>query len=126
MKKDNTTSSVQCNYPKTIYDEELSEGVTYLTKKDTDLSVDIIVDSGETYKYYNHPLCLFVVDNDTVHPVTISPNPSSNDDYLIPKDVIAFIEQNFITLIDFANLKIDGSVFFDSLREWSRRNPIEK
>ena len=114
------------DYPKTISDEELSEGVTYLTKKDTDLSVDILVDSGETYKYYNHPLCLFIVDNDMVHPVTISHNPSSNNDYKIPNDVITFIEQNFIMLIDFANLKIDGSIFFNSLREWKKQKGINQ
>lgn len=116
----NTISSPQDNYPKTIYDEELSEGVTYLTRKDTDLSVDIIVDSGETYKVYSHPLCLFVVDGDIVHPVTISHKPSSNNGYNIPQDVINFIEQNFVVLIEFANLKIDGSKFFNAIREWKR------
>ncbi len=37
------------NYAKTRGDEELSEGVTYLPMRETGLSKDIIVDTGETY-----------------------------------------------------------------------------
>ena len=110
------------NFPSTIHDKELSEGVTYLTTRDTNLSADIIVDSGETYKHYSHPLCLFVVDGETVHPITISPNPSAIGEYEIPDDILLFITQNISTLIDFANMKIDGSKFFTSLRAWKNKH----
>ena len=106
------------NFPTTIHDEELSEGVTYLTTRDTNLSADIIVDSGETYMHYQHPLCLFVVDGEKVHPITISHNPSTIEEYEIPDDILLFIIQNISTLIDFANMRIDGSQFFTSLRAW--------
>jgi len=113
-------SSDSKNYPRTIYDEEFKEGVTYLPTKDTSLSVDIIVDSGESYKYNNHPLCLFVVDGENVHPVTISLNPSTIGGYQIPDDVRDFIEQNISVLIDFANMKIDGPNFFALLNAWKK------
>ena len=109
------------NFPSTIHDKELSEGVTYLTTRDTNLSADIIVDSGETYKHYSHPLCLFVVDGETVHPITISPNPSAIGEYEIPDDILLFITQNISTLIDFANMTIDGSKFYTSLRAWKKQ-----
>ena len=106
--------------PTTIHNEELAEGVTYLTTRDTNLSADIIVDSGETYKHYQHPLCLFVVNGEKVHPITISLSPSTIGEYEIPGDILLFITQNISTLIDFANMKIDGSKFFTSLREWKK------
>lgn len=104
-----------------ITDEELTECVTYLPIEVTGLSADIIVDCGETYKYYDHPLCLFVVDGEDVYPVTISHNSSAIEEYNIPDDVVLFIRQNINTLIAFADLKIDGAEFFDSLKAWKRK-----
>lgn len=111
-------SSNRGNFPTSIHDDELSEGVTYLTTRDTNLSADIIVDSGETYKEYKHPLCLFIVDGEIVHPITISNNPSATDGYEIPRDIFNFIVQNVDILFDFANMRMDGSKFFAFLREW--------
>lgn len=106
------------NYAKTRRDEELSENVTYLPTTDTNLSADIIVDSGESYLYYNHPLCLYVVKDDKVYPATISSDPSTIDGYQIPDDIRLFIVQNISLLTDLANMKIDGSAFFDALSAW--------
>lgn len=108
------------NFSHTIYDEELTEGVTYLSKNDTGLSSDVIVDTGETYKYSNHPLCLYVVDGKNVHPVSITEVPSSFDGYNVPNDIIIFIRQNLNTLIEVADLKIDGYEFFERIEEWEK------
>ena len=55
-------------YAQTLQDEELTEGVTYLHQRDTGLPCDIIVDCGKTYEYYNHPLCLYIVNgNNYMH-----------------------------------------------------------
>lgn len=103
------------NCPTNRDDEELTEGVTYLSKEQTNLSVDIIVDCGETYKWYRHPLCLFIVNGDSVIPVTISQVPKGPNGVIIPPDVISFIKHNIKLLTDFANMVIDGPDFYDAL-----------
>ena len=109
-------ASIFGNCAKTRDDEELMEGVTFLDKKFTKLPCNIIVDTGETYKYYNHPLCLYVVDGDNVIPVTIESQPRIKEGYKVPPEVLPFIMDNITALTDVANFKISGSQFFDSIR----------
>ena len=107
----------QNTFSTSIYDEELTEGVTYLYTRDTNLSHDIIVDCGETYIYYHHALCMYVVEGEKVHPVLISPNPSTIEDYNIPDDIRSFITQHITLLTDLADLKISGGTFFKALED---------
>lgn len=99
-------------------DEELKEGVTYLSKKDTGLSEDIIVDCGETYKIYNHKLCLYIVKNSEVYPVSLSDNPTSPTGAALPLDIERFIRDEVDVLVKFANMEIDGGDFFDAIKNW--------
>jgi len=101
------------NYASKLDDEELSDGVTYLKTKDTGLSCDIIVDCGETYKLYNHPLCVYIVNGNDVEPVVVSSTPFSPKGKSVPTDVASFIQNCLSTLTGFANLKIDGGDFYD-------------
>lgn len=118
------------NYAKTLQDEELKDGVTYLSTKDTGLSKDIIVDCGETYKVYHHNLCLYVVNGNEVYPVFISTNPTSPLEKVVPVDIISFIKDNLTTLIQFANMEIDGGDFFDAIEKYKNSKngymPIEE
>ena len=98
-------------YAQTLQDEELTEGVTYLHQRDTGLPCDIIVDCGKTYEYYNHPLCLYVVNGNNVYPVDIVKETTSSLE--IPSEIIKFIKDNYNTLCAFANMEIDGPEFFD-------------
>ena len=110
------------NFARTLGDEELSDCVTYMPSKDTKLPYDIIIDCGETYKYFKHPLCLYVVNgesndpNTEVIPVTISKNPSviNGTNTLNVTPIINFIRDNEEYLIKLANLEISGPEFFDS------------
>lgn len=107
------------NCPTSRDDEELTEGVTYLRSSFTHLPCDIIVDSGKTYEWYHHPLCLFVVDGDNVVPVTIERQPRIMDGCKVPPEVLSFIMDNYDTLVKFGNLKMSGGVFFDKLRAYN-------
>ena len=106
------------NYAKTRGDEELSEGVTYLPMRETGLSKDIIVDTGETYIWCKHELCLYVVEGDNVYPVLISDNPTSHTGNEVPKDIATFIRDNIVILTQVADMEIDGGRFFDALEEY--------
>jgi len=103
---------------KSLQDEELKEGVTYLSKKDTSLSKDIIVDRGETYKIYNHSLCLYIVNNNEAYPVLISNTPTCPIGIDIPSDIETFIRNEVEVLTKFANMEIDGWEFFDAIRDY--------
>mgnify|MGYP006928560087 CR=1 FL=1 len=96
-------------------DEEFLENVTYLSPKDTGLSKGILVDCGENYKYYNHPLCLYVIsdNNVDVFPVTISNTPHTIKDFIIPSDIISFIQNSCSILKKLADMEISGGEFFD-------------
>jgi hypothetical protein len=84
--------------------------------------VDIIIDTGETYKYYKHPMCLYVVTGKTVIPVTVSSNPKAYGDRdNVPSDVIQFIINNKTLLEDVANITIDSWDFFEGLEEYRRK-----
>lgn len=110
----NETTYKTCNnFAKKRTDEELQDCVTYLKSDSTGLSCDIIVDCGETYKYFNHPLCLYIVNGEDVFPVLIAEQPSAPRGEKIPMDVIVFIQQNLQALRDLANLEISGDEFFD-------------
>lgn len=104
------------NFSTTIRDEELSEGVTYLPTKTTGLSHDIIVDCGETYRVFNHDLCLYVVNGDDVYPVLIAEQPTCPLNIDVPSDIKLFILDNMDALIQLANMKIGGGDFFDILK----------
>jgi hypothetical protein len=98
-------------YAQTLQDEELTEGVTYLHQRDTGLPCDIIVDCGKTYEYYNHPLCLYIVNGNNVYPVDIVKETTSSLE--IPSEIIMFIKDNYDSLCAFVNMEIDGPEFFD-------------
>ena len=117
----NVNSLVRANivaegYAKTLQDEELTEGVTYLHQRDTGLPCDIIVDCGKTYEYYNHPLCLYVVNGNNVYPVDIVKDTTSSLE--IPSEIIMFIKDNYDSLCAFANMEIDGPEFFDIIESY--------
>jgi len=99
-------------YSKTLQDEELSEGVTYLHQKDTGLHSDIIVDCGRTYELYEHPLCLYIVRDNDVIPVDIVPNIDAKSSG-IAEDIVYFIRYNHAALQAFADMEIDASDFYD-------------
>jgi hypothetical protein len=85
--------------------------------------VDIIIDTGEAYKYYKHPMCLYVVTGETVIPVTVSSNPKVYGDRdNVPSDVIQFIINNKTLLEDVANITIDSWDLFEGLEEYRRKN----
>jgi hypothetical protein len=107
-------------YAKTLQDEELTEGVTYLHQRVTGLPCDIIVDCGKTYEYYNHPLCLYVVKGNNVYPVDIA--RSATSPFEIPSEVLMFIEENYDSLCAFANMEIDGPDFFDIIESYKNRH----
>lgn len=103
------------NFAKTVYDDEFAEGVTFLSKKETNLPFDIFVDCGETYKYFNHPLCLYIVNGENVFPVILSENPYSPSGETVPKEVFDFIRQNLDILVNVANMTIDEGDFLKEL-----------
>ena len=109
------------NFSTTIRDEELSEDVTYLPTKTTGLSHDIIVDCGETYRVFNHDLCLYVVNGDNVYPVLIAEQPTCPLNIDVPSDIKLFIQNNMDALIQFANMKIGGGDFFDILKSQRKK-----
>lgn len=122
------SNDVNKNYAKTRCDEELLEGVSYLPSSYTKLSVDIIVDTGDSYHIFNHPLCLYVVNpenDDFVYPITISTNPQTIDGNTIPNDVREFIVDNVQLLTDAANMTIDGGDFYDGVDAW-KENKTQK
>lgn len=96
-------------------DKELSHGVTFLKDTDTGLSCDIIVDCGERYKKFNHPLCIYVVNGDEVVPVTVSEFPKTEEMNKVPIDVISFIIDNATLLKEFADMNISGPKFFNAI-----------
>jgi hypothetical protein len=111
------------NFARSIDDEKLTECVTYLTREQTNLSKDIIVDTGATYKHYKYPLCLYVVNGDDVTPVTISSNPEVYGDRdHVSSDVIQFIIDNQTLLEQVADMTIDGWDFYDGIEEYIRRS----
>ena len=111
------------NYAKTRGDEELREGVTYLPMRETGLSKDIIVDTGETYIWCKHELCLYVVEGDNVYPVLISDTPTSPTGKEVPEDIATFIKDNIVILTQVADMEIDGGVFLMPLKNiLTRRN----
>lgn len=115
------SSDANENYAKTRDDEELQDSVSYLPSSYTKLSVDIIVDTGDSYSIFNHPLCLYVVNPENVglvYPVTISSNPQTINGNMIPNDVREFIVDNVQLLTDVANLTISGGEFYDGITAW--------
>ena len=103
------------NFAKTVYYDEFAEGVTFLSKKETNLPFDIFVDCGETYKYFNHPLCLYIVNGENVFPVILSENPYSPLGGTVPKEVFDFIRKNLDILVNVANMSIDEGDFLKEL-----------
>ena len=118
LRKKNDKSAFFKNCPTRRYDDELTEGVSFISGKSVGLPCDIIVDTGATYKYYNHPLCLFVINGDKVIPVTIQEQPLAKEGAMVPVEVISFIIDNLKILTDVANLKISGGEFYRRLREY--------
>lgn len=116
------SNAITDNYAKTLQDDELTEGVTYLHKRDTGLSRDIIVDCGKTHKYYNHPLCLYIVSGNDVFPVNIIRDTTSL--HGVPSDILMFIKDNYDALCSFANMEIDGPYFFDIIESYKKGNNI--
>lgn len=106
-----------CNFAKTIYDDEFAEGVTFLSKKETNLPFDIFVDCGETYKYFKHPLCLYIINEENVFPVILSENPYSPLGETISKEVFDLIRQNLDILVNVANVAIDEGDFLTELEK---------
>ena len=52
------------------------EGYTFLSKDDTALPFGLLVDCGQSYKYFSHPLWLYVICNEgKLVPITIEEDP---------------------------------------------------
>lgn len=110
---------IDCNFASKRTDAEFFENVTYLSPKDTGLSKGILVDCGENYKYYNHPLCLYIVENEKgVTPVIVSDIPFSNKGRHIPKDIMLFVQKSQDILERLANMEISGGEFFDYIDKY--------
>lgn len=105
-------------YARKLDDEELSDGVTYLYTKDTGLSKDIIVDSAETYKYFNHPLCIYVVEDNNVFPIVVSQTPFTPFKQKVSPDIIMFVQHFASTLKELADMDIDSGDFFDMIEQY--------
>lgn len=101
-------------------DEELQDYVSYLSTKNTGLSKDILVDTGENYKFYNHPLCIYVVadDKETVYPVIVSEKPFSPTGVEVPSDILLFVMRSTKFLKEAADVVIGTDVFFDYIEEY--------
>lgn len=112
------------NYATNRNNDELCDYVTYVHKRSTGLSKDIIVDCGENYKYYNHPLCIYVVgdDNVSVYPVTVSTTPQAPFGNNIPSDIVAFVQNSVNILKGVADIEIGAGDFFNYLHEYRDRN----
>ena len=108
----------QLGYASRITDIELTECVTYLHSEETNLPCDIIVDTGETYKVFCHPLCLYVVEGEKVIPVDVVREIETVPDG-VPPEIIVFIRDNYDTLCLVADMKIDGFGFFDRIEAWA-------
>lgn len=108
----------QSGYSSRITDVELTECVTYLHERETGLPCDVIVDTGESYKEYHHPLCLYVVEGEKVIPVDIVGDMEAVPDG-VPSEILGFIRDNYDTLCLVADMEIDGYEFFDRLGEWA-------
>ena len=106
-------------YAKTLQDEELKEGVTYLHTEETGLPNDIIVDCGKTYEYFEHPLCLYIVKGNNVIPIDITEDVSPSAD--CPIEIAMFIKDNYDVLLAFANMDIDGPDFFDIVKDYKHK-----
>ena len=98
--------------------KDMIKSVTYLPMRETGLSKDIIVDTGETYIWCKHELCLYVVEGDNVYPVLISDSPTSPTGNEVPEDIATFIRDNVVILTQVADMEIDGGRFFDALDEY--------
>ena len=83
-----------------------------LSAKDIGLSKDIIVDSAETYKYFHHPLCIYVVDDDNVYPIVVSQTPDTPHGQKASPDIIMFVQHFANALKELADMNIDGGDFF--------------
>lgn len=116
------------NYATKRTNNELDEYVTYIEKDDSGLSKDIIVDCGENYKYYNHPLCIYVVEDDnmSVYPVTVSATPQAPFGNNVPPDITAFVQNSVNILKGVADVTISGGEFFDYLDTYQERNKGSK
>lgn len=105
------------NFSTSIFDEELTEGVTYIHTTSTLLSKDIIADCGKTYEVYNHALCIYVVYDNRVIPVTVSSSPVVMSNDVVFPDILDFVKANETLLKQFADMEIDEGYFFDALAE---------
>lgn len=106
------------NYAHKRTDEELQDYVTYLPQKDTGLSKDILVDTGENYKFFNHPLCIYIIDGENVYPVTVSNSPKSPTGIEIPMDIMFFVQRSVRILQEVADIKIGADIFFDYIENY--------
>lgn len=116
------------NYATNRNSDELCNYVTYVRKRSTGLSKDIIVDCGENYKYYNHPLCVYVVEDDdiSVYPITVSTTPQAPFGNNVPPDITAFVQNSVNILKGVADVTISGGEFFDYLDTYQERNKGSK
>lgn len=114
---DQQKSNSKGRFATKLTDNELTDCVTYLWQKDTGLPCDIIVDCGKNYEFYNHPLCLYVVQGDSVKPILITKD-SKKFEGSEPEEVVSFIKANYCYLRAFANNRIGASKFFEKIEEY--------
>ena len=67
------------NFAKTVYDEEVQDGVAYLEPKVTGLKYGLIIDETENYIIFRHPECVYVVDGDKLIPISMINKPKMYD-----------------------------------------------
>lgn len=112
------------------FEREINEDLWGYVEMKSDkigLPTTIFVDVNNSYKYYNHPPCLYVANSymsyDDLIPIGISPNPKI---YKMPKKlgihrgdlfkIMNFISNNYKNLLELANEKIDYRIFHQRLR----------
>lgn len=95
------------------------EDFTSLSMDYTKLPYDILVDSNMNYKRYNNILCLYIIWNDYLYPISISSKPKQLFKSHIPyvEKVFSFIKKNLYALIQYANRNLSSPQFYDLINE---------
>ena len=112
------------------FEQEINEdlwGYVEMRPDKIGLPTTVFLDVNASYKHYNHPPCLYVANSymtyDILIPIGISPNPKI---YMMPSKmgihrgdlfkIMNFISNNYKSLLELANEKIDYRIFHQRLR----------
>ena len=96
------------NFAKTVYDEEVQDGVAYLEPSVTGLEYGLIIDETENYIIFRHPECVYVADGDRLVPITINGKPKIYGK-LDAEDLMDFVREYQRELLDVTHDKMSIS-----------------